>query len=232
MRCSPSFALPIASVLALAACGGSSDFAMDTTSPDGGGAGGTASGGGGAPGAGGSTASGGSSATGGSVAADGSFGTGGVVGTGGQTNTGGNNLPESGADVGGGDSATPACAKVECSGFAAALTAAPRDANAIANCATQVHELDCCGARAVYGINHGARTTLCPAEASCTAQYATPATCTDASITTDTGETTTDISNVKLRCVPISGGSNCKCETFVCATNTCAASPGVEGGCG
>jgi hypothetical protein len=119
---------------------------------------------------------------------------------------------------------------MECAAFPGALAAAPRGATNLSNCVIQIHQLDCCGARAAYGVNHGARTTLCPAETTCVATYATPPPCTDATIKTDTGETTMNEADVKLRCVP--GGATCTCETFVCKNDGCRAAPGIAGGCG
>jgi hypothetical protein len=121
---------------------------------------------------------------------------------------------------------------MECAAFSGVLAAAPRDATNLSNCVIQIHELDCCGARAAYGINHGARTTLCPAESTCAASYATPPPCNDTTIKTDTGETTSNEANVKLRCVPIAAGATCKCETFVCMNDACRTAPGIAGGCG
>jgi hypothetical protein len=136
------------------------------------------------------------------------------------------------------DSSTPGadgaakCAGVECTDYAAALAAAPRDATAIDNCVIQMHRADCCGAMRAYGVNHGARTTLCPAETACVATYPVSANCTSSAITTDTGDTTDLMANLKLRCTPKQGGATCTCETFVCTNDTCRASPGIEGGCG
>jgi hypothetical protein len=162
----------------------------------------------------------------------------GVAGGDGATAGGGNATGGGGAAAGGGDAAPDGdgalvcAAGVECTSFAAVLAAAPRDASDIANCAAQVHQLDCCGARAVYGINHGARTTLCPAETACVAQYASPAGCTSTTITADSGETTTSMADVRLRCVAQDGSANCRCETFVCTAGACLSAPGVTGGCG
>lgn len=135
---------------------------------------------------------------------------------------------DSGEVDGGGDIDTglPSCAGIECTGFAAVLAAAPRGATSLDNCVIQLHQTDCCGATAAYGINHGARTTLCPAEATCVAGYPDPV-CTNDTITTDTGETTTVADDVRLRLT--AGGI---CETFVCTTGSCRSAPGIAGGCG
>ena len=137
-----------------------------------------------------------------------------------------------------------ACAMgVECTNFAAALAASARGAAggtpdaALANCVIQMHRLDCCGAQAAYGINHGSRTTLCPAECSCDAMYTVPATCSSNTITTDTGATTSNMSLVRIRVVnptSCSFGTCYTCQTFVCAAGdpTCASAPGIAGGCG
>jgi hypothetical protein len=126
---------------------------------------------------------------------------------------------------------------VECSGYDTALEAAPTGATSLDNCVVQMHQLDCCGAMAAYGVNHAARTTLCPAEASCDAQYPA-ATCTDSSIVTDTGDTTNRMTDVRLRLVdpapcPFNPALTCyTCETFVCRSDTCRSAPGISGGCG
>jgi hypothetical protein len=92
------------------------------------------------------------------------------------------------------------------------------------------HQTDCCGARRIFGINHGSRTTLCPAEVTCRAQYPA-ANCSSNTITTDTGETTTILDQVRVRCVNADGGT-CTCETFVCTTDACRATSGAIGSCG
>jgi hypothetical protein len=117
-----------------------------------------------------------------------------------------------------------ACVGVECTGYAAALEAAPRGATSLDNCVVQLHQTDCCGATAAYGINHAARTALCTAEATCVASYPDPV-CSDDTITTDTGDTTTNVDNVRLRLV------DGVCQTFVCESGPCRSEPGVEGGC-
>jgi hypothetical protein len=111
----------------------------------------------------------------------------------------------------------PVCVPgVECAGWSSTLGAAPRDA---------------------LGINHGERATLCAAETSCDAMYP-PATCSDDNITTDTGETTRNANNVRLRVVnprPCPGsiaGTCYTCETFVCTSDPCRSAPGIAGGCG
>lgn len=129
-------------------------------------------------------------------------------------------------------------AGVECTNYAAAYDAAPHGATSIDNCVVQLHRSDCCGAMDANGVNHAARDTLCPAEAACVAMYPTPAGCTDDTITTDTGETTTNMGDVRLRIVDATPCSfdpsvTCyTCETFVCTTGTCRTAPGIAGGCG
>lgn len=136
------------------------------------------------------------------------------------------------------DSAASCPAGVECGGYAAALAAAPRGSTSLDNCVVQLHQTDCCGAMAAYGVNHAARTTLCPAEASCVATYPAMPGCSDTQITTDSGEVTNDMSDVRLRLVdptPCSfdPGIMCyRCETFVCTRGTCRSEPGIAGGCG
>jgi len=137
--------------------------------------------------------------------------------------------------------AQPACVPgVECAGYQDTLRMAPRGAAgatasvALANCVIQLHRSDCCGARHAYGINHAARSTLCSAESACVAMYP-PATCTDPTITTDTGQTTANPSEVRIRAVnpmSCSFGTCWTCETFVCTSASCATAPGIAGGCG
>ncbi len=137
--------------------------------------------------------------------------------------------PDSATPADGGeqsDGAAMCMPGVECADWMAAIDAAPRGADGIDNCAIHLHQADCCGARRAYGINHGARTTLCPAEDDCVAMYPAEPGCTDDAITTDTGETTTTLDEVKLRWV------DGTCETFVCTTPACQSDPGVVGGCG
>ncbi len=116
----------------------------------------------------------------------------------------------------------------ECTGFP--TSGFPRDATAVSNCAGMSHRTDCCGALRVFGINHGSRTTLCPAETTCRAQYPAPS-CTSNTITTDTGETTTTLDQVRVRCTDPNGGT-CTCQTFVCTTDACRASSVAVGSCG
>ena len=65
-----------------------------------------------------------------------------------------------------------------------------------------------------------------------------PASCMDNTITTDTGETTTRLQDVRLRLVdPTPCGFDPSvtcytCETFVCTMDSCRSAPGVNGGCG
>jgi hypothetical protein len=140
----------------------------------------------------------------------------------------------------------PACTGVECTGWAAALATASRGSagsspsQALANCVIQMHVSDCCGARDALGINHSARGStlmpgLCAAEASCDAMYPMPRPCSSDVITTDTGETTTNPNNVRLRVVDArscSFGTCYTCQTFVCMSDTCRSAPGIAGGCG
>jgi len=136
------------------------------------------------------------------------------------------------------DGALMCGAGIECLGYQDVLAVAARGATSLGNCVVQLHRLDCCGAQAAYGINHASRTELCPAETACLAQYASPPGCADTTITTDTGETTSAMSEVRLRIVdPMPCGFDpsvtCyRCETFVCTTAACAGAPGIAGGCG
>lgn len=128
---------------------------------------------------------------------------------------------------------------VECTNWAAAIGAAPRNASdstmalAVTHCVVQLHRSDCCGNMTAYGVNHGARTDLCTAETTCTAMYPTPAGCTGNTITVDTGDTTTDMSLVRVRGLPstsCSGGVCVDCQTVVCdpADATCLSLEGIS----
>lgn len=139
------------------------------------------------------------------------------------------------------DGALVCVAGVECTGYSAALALAARGAAgdtpaaALANCVIQLHRSDCCGATDANAINHGSRSDLCAAEASCSAQYPQSPGCTDTTITTDTGETTTNRDDVRLRVVSptsCSFGTCYTCETFVCTDPSCRTAPGIAGGCG
>jgi hypothetical protein len=101
---------------------------------------------------------------------------------------------------------------------------------ALANCVVQLHQSDCCGAQVAYGFNHAARTQLCTAETACTMMYPASPGCTSTTITTDSAETTTDPTQVRLRVVnPTSCtyGTCYTCETFVCTTTACMTAPGI-----
>jgi hypothetical protein len=176
-------------------------------------------------------------------------GTGGTDSGGGGTDTGlpgadGGATPDSGAsgnDVGPTtypDGGLMCTAGIECTNWAAAISAASSlngaaggtpDA-ALMNCVIQLHQSDCCGAQRAYGFNHAARMQLCTAESQCTMQYPTPAGCTSTTITTDTGETTTMSSQVRLRVVnPMSCmfGTCYTCQTFVCTDPSCMSAPTI-----
>jgi hypothetical protein len=153
---------------------------------------------------------------------------------------------DSGSTSGGGVDAGPlaesgaACAGMACSGWATALSAASslRGAagasadQALMNCVIQLHQSDCCGARRAYGFNHAARTQLCTAESSCPMTYPRTPGCTNSTITTDTGETTTNPNEVRLRVVnPMSCayGTCYTCETFVCkGAGACMSAPSIN----
>jgi hypothetical protein len=99
------------------------------------------------------------------------------------------------------------------------------------NCAGMTHQTDCCGARKVFGINHGERTKLCAAEAICRTQYMQNASCTNTTITADTGDTSNKIDNIRVRCNPAVLGS-CECQTFVCNSDACRPGSRPVGSCG
>jgi hypothetical protein len=221
-------------VVALVACGGSSgaligvdggaadDSGRSSGSSSGSGSGGTSSSGGTTSGGSGSGSSSGGGASSGTA----------VTEAGLDSDTG---AP---ADAGTPPDGGPACAGTECSGWASAVSAASslRGAagssadQALSNCVIQLHQSDCCGARRAYGFNHAARTQLCTAESACTMTYPASPGCTNTTITTDTGETTTDPSQVRLRVVnpmSCSFGTCYTCETFVCAGGACMSAPGI-----
>jgi hypothetical protein len=145
---------------------------------------------------------------------------------------------DAGADAGDpSDDAGPACiAEGECAGFPTVEVALTM-ADSVANCVGVEHEIDCCGRRRVFGANHAVRETggsnldICGAEDDCRAMYPDPSGCTDDTIETDSGETTTNIDEVRVRCVGGAGGA-CTCETFVCTEASCLASSGPIGSCG
>ncbi len=124
-----------------------------------------------------------------------------------------------------------ACAPgVSCQGFPTSGYATA--GTTVDNCAGMTHQTDCCGARKVFGINHGERAKLCIAEAVvCVPQYMQNASCSDTAITTDTGETSTRIDRVRVRCNPAVLGS-CECQTFVCNSEVCRDSSRPIGSCG
>lgn len=124
-----------------------------------------------------------------------------------------------------------ACAPgVSCQGFPTSGYAT--GGTTVDNCAGMTHQTDCCGARKVFGINHGERAKLCIAEAVvCVPQYMQNASCSDTTITTDTGETSTRIDRVRVRCNPAVLGS-CECQTFVCNSEICRVSSQPIGSCG
>jgi hypothetical protein len=142
------------------------------------------------------------------------------------------------SDTGASLESGPSCAGTECTSWASALSAAStlRGASgttadqALANCVVHVHRSECCGAQRAYGFNHAARTQLCTAESACTAMYPASPGCTSTLITTDSGEMTTNVSQVRLRVVNPTActyGTCYTCQTFVCAAATCMTAPGI-----
>lgn len=143
----------------------------------------------------------------------------------------GNIVSDAGSDAATIDANLPACVGMECAGWGPALALAPRNATgstmaqAVANCVVQVHQSDCCGALHAYGVNHAARGStgmpgLCQAETTCRAAYPDPTGCGSPVITVDTGDTTSDMSLVRVRGVPAApcpSGVCVRCETIVCA---------------
>ena len=216
-------------MVALVACGGASGA---LNGADGGSSSGSSGGGSSS----GSTSSGGTT-SGGSGSGSSSGNTGSSSGTA-MTEAGLDSDTGAPADAGTPPDGGPACAGTECSGWASAVSAASslRGAagssadQALSNCVIQLHQSDCCGARRAYGFNHAARTQLCTAESACTMTYPASPGCTNTTITTDTGETTTDPSQVRLRVVnpmSCSFGTCYTCETFVCAGGACMSAPGI-----
>jgi hypothetical protein len=216
-------------MVALVACGGASGA---LNGADGGSSSGSSGGGSSS----GSTSSGGTT-SGGSGSGSSSGNTGSSSGTA-MTEAGLDSDTGAPADAGAPPDGGSACAGMECGGWASAVSAASslRGAagssadQALGNCVIQLHQSDCCGARRAYGFNHAARTQLCTAESACTMTYPATPGCTNTTITTDTGETTTDPSQVRLRVVnpmSCSFGTCYTCETFVCAGGACMSAPGI-----
>jgi hypothetical protein len=148
----------------------------------------------------------------------------------GSGSTGNLSNPADGGSSGSGDDSSGSSGGTTSSGGGSNGAAGSSAAQALQNCVIQLHQSDCCGARRAYGFNHAARTQLCAAESACTATYPTSPGCTDATITTDTGETTTDPNQVRLRVVnPMSCtyGTCYACETFVCTGGSCTSAPGI-----
>lgn len=71
-----------------------------------------------------------------------------------------------------------------------------------------VHQISCCGTLVVTGINHAERNAFDAAEQTCESQY--PQCGCDAQPTkTDTGQTVTDVNQVKVEC------RNGTCTTYL-----------------
>jgi hypothetical protein len=120
-------------------------------------------------------------------------------------------------DVIGGD---VSCSGIECAGFPTSfVTGCTFDDN----CVGEMHEVDCCGAMHVIGMNHSESTKFCAAEyggtaaAGCRTEYPSPSGCSSDVITADDGATTTDPTKVAVHCV-LSSTSSGTCKTFVCGT--------------
>lgn len=116
----------------------------------------------------------------------------------------------------------------ECAGFPTTLTRGCTlgVGGADVNCAPEPHQIDCCGTMRVIGVNHGTvATEFCPAEALCRASYPA-ASCDPGPYMLDSGETTTDMGLVHVRCNIPSGATTGTCETYL------GAAGGGVGGCG
>jgi len=130
---------------------------------------------------------------------------------------------------------TATCAGVECAGFPTTFVDGCVFDD---NCVGEMHQVDCCGAMRVIGMNHSAALTFCTAEnggvgsTGCRASYPKPAPCSSSEIKADDGATTTDPTKVAVHCVAGSTGSFCK--TFVCGTAGGPACPPFRriGACG
>lgn len=137
---------------------------------------------------------------------------------------------DAGGPIDGGGTATDAPALcsggAECAGFPSLERGCTLGAGgADVNCAPELHQVDCCGTMHVIGINHGVVDAYCAAEALCRASYPAAA-CGPGEYVLDTGETTTDLDLVHVRCNIPSGAAVGTCETYL------GAAGGGAGGCG
>ncbi len=208
-------------IVAAGACSSSSDSSSSS-----GGAAGMSDGGSGTSGSAGS-GTGGSGTGGGAGAGTGGgagAGTGGSAGAG----TGGSAGASGGAGASGAAGAT-SCAGSECAGFS---TSWVRGCTNDQSCVGELHQIDCCGAIRAMGMNHSQAGTFCAAEygssgvTSCRASYPASPGCSSNVITTDTGDTTTDLNKVGTKCMNITGGVG-TCTTFVCGQGTCPVENGT-----
>jgi hypothetical protein len=168
-------------------------------------------GGSGSNGAGGSAgSSGGSSGSTGSGGSNGSDGSGGSGGsTGGSSGTGGGGDGSTGAagsggavgadDAGTTDSGTDAAPAVDCLASPQVFPTFDRVCWDDFWCAVLLHQTDCCGNQRALGMLHPEFERLTPSEQVCKSQY--PACdCAGGNITTDTGQTATVASQIKVQC--------------------------------
>jgi hypothetical protein len=158
------------------------------------GAGGSAGSNGGSAG---STGSGGSSGSAGATGGTGgSSGTGGGDGSSGTAGSGGS----AGAnDAGPTDSGTDAAPAVDCLASPQVFPSFDRVCWDDFWCAVLLHQIDCCGNVKALGMLHPEFERLGPSEQVCKSQYPL-CDCAGGTITTDTGQTATDGSQVKVQC--------------------------------
>jgi hypothetical protein len=132
---------------------------------------------------------------------------------------GGSTADTGSATDGGGDDAAASCAGMQCAGFPTTFV---RGCTNDQSCVGELHQTDCCGSIRVMGVNHDQATIFCPAEygtagvGGCRRSYPNPPMCSSNTLTTDTGETTTDMSRVATHCVMDPGSSVGTCTSYVC----------------
>jgi hypothetical protein len=161
-----------------------------------GGSSGSAGGSGGSTGGSAGSSVGASGVSGGSTGGSGA--TGGSGGTAGSQGTGDGGAVDSGIDAG----------LVDCMASPQVFPVFDRVCWDDFWCAVAIHQTDCCGNRKALGVLHPELERFDPAERICKSQY--PACgCPAGPVTTDTGQTATDVSTIKVQC------RNNVCTTFV-----------------
>jgi hypothetical protein len=161
-------------------------------------------GGSGTPGTGGSSGStgsaGSSGASAGSTGSSGaSGGSGASDGAGGSSDGSGGTGGSQGADDGGTADSGIDAGPVDCLASPQVFPVFDRVCWDDFWCAVAIHQTDCCGNRQAVGVLHPELERFDPAERICKSQY--PACgCPAGPVTTDTGQTATDVSTIKVQC--------------------------------